>query len=283
MMEPISVQLQELREHTGWPIKRVILETGISRTTYYRKLADPVEQPARSDTNSMLIYMCNRTNVPSPLGEYQSIMDNIHFYQESMGKSDYTRYLKDLLLLIEPENETGQVASIKSYLKGLILYQLRYCAEISVIERPRLKDILSYYSNALAGLDINSELTEILALKIRITMFVIYFMGQPIETRSTSNDIRRQIINEDFLANVDRLLAKQYWNWKAARNGLVAASILGDGKACTIYWEALCRAQPAFKDPNFTPKGLRSVKNDPDLKWFSENILNSLLIEQAVT
>ena len=76
----------------------------------------------------------------------------------------------------------------------------------------------------------------------------------------------------NYIQLVEQVVAGDSWNWEAARNGLVAASILKDWDQCRFFWEQMKNVNKNFSQLNFAPIGLPAINNDPDLAWFVKQV-----------
>ena len=80
----------------------------------------------------------------------------------------------------------------------------------------------------------------------------------------------------DYLSIVASVIEEDFWNWSAARNGLIAASILQDEERCMFFWRAMQTAHHQFHDPYFRPmRELPAIAEEPDLEWFNEHVLDA--------
>lgn len=277
MLPTTYTNAKELSKLDRWNVTRVILEAKAKRPTFYRLMKDPVSLPDPHNEISMRILKLHRINIPSPLGALQAVADEVHLLQQSLPTEDYERFLLSQLGLVKiklPDNlETIEDAGI-CYLYGLIGYQLRFSLKCKDSKVPSVKEISAAYKKAHDRLKNEGGTHRILALKTAMTSIVIEFMSRPVKTRSVSDDeIRQRILDENFLNMAEEILEYEEWCWKAARNGLIGASVLQDAEKCKFFWAALNNAHPSFEDPDYTPQGLPSIRKDPDAWWFVENIL----------
>jgi len=279
-MYPTYFYIRELEDK--FSINKILKETNVPRASYHRlKSMDPTSVPNRENHNSQIIYKHHRLNV-KPLwgnGETQNDIDQIHIFGQVFPKEHYVSYLNMMLRQIR-NNRYRDENSIKgsevNHIEGLIGFQLRFPMGLKGDGIPRVEDISACYRAALDKLELlEKDNGTVLKHFLKLTCFVIYFMNLDKYTRSRSDNVRKKIIDEDFIGSAKEIIMLQQWNWKGARNGLVMASVLQNGEKCLYFWDALKKSHSCFKDPDYAPNGLPSIRKDPDMWWFVENILIS--------
>ena len=91
-------------------------------------------------------------------------------------------------------------------------------------------------------------------------------------TRSNDEEIQHWLLELNYIQLVENVIAEDSWNWEAARNGLVAASILKNWEKCQFFWNKMRSVNKNFSKLNFAPIGLPAIKKDPDLAWFAKQV-----------
>lgn len=281
MEQTNSTNIKELREATGWTIEKLVDEAGASRSTLYRMMKDLTGKPAANNPVSMSIMRLHRKHIPPLLADLQSIADDVHTMQGVLNSTQYESYLLSQFTLVKVSlshkiTDNAQFA-IFYYLAGLIGYQLRYAVKSRNKATPTRKKIIQNYKSAANYLP-DEPAYQVLASKLSATAEIIDFMGRDSKTRSRDRDqiekIKKLLSTSKFFLHLRRILEAEPWFWKAARNGLVAASVIQDENFCKYYWAKLKEADPAFKDSEYAPdKFLKSVTEDPDTWWFATEVL----------
>jgi hypothetical protein len=277
-VNPTYFLIRELQDKKNWNVQQFTKETRVPRASYYRLISDPVTTPKLENTNAKLILKCHRKNIESPWkNEFQICIDNIHYFEQILSKSDYERYLKEKKCFIKNskyKDKNGIEGSAIEHIEGLIGYQLRFVLKLNDNNTPKPEEISASYKSSMDKLIGESE-EDVYLLKhiLNLSSLAIYFMSLDKKTRSHSNDVRKKLIDEGFIGSAKEIIKLEEWNWKAARNGLIVASVLQYKEDCEHFWTALKNSHQNFVDPSYTPSGLPSILNDPDAWWFVESIL----------
>ena len=270
--------IRELSQQDNWNLERVIFEIDAKRGTFFNKIMKDVSSmPNKNDEISLRVLKLHRKCFPSPLDSYQSIADEIHLHQGILSGYEYEESLLNKLKLVSSlkelelsKSDSGQL----HYLHGLIGYQLTFICKSTNINAPSIEETVFEYKKAHENLITCNDSYRIIALKCAMTSVVIDFMIRPKEDRIKSAEVADLIRSTHFLDNAKEILNAEKCCWKAARNGLVASSILNDKKSCIYFWKALVRAHKQFADLNYGPNGLPSINEDSDLVWFRANVIN---------
>ena len=278
-MEPTTyTYARELAQLDRWNVTRVILETKAKRATYYRLMKDAASRPNSQNEISMKILKLHRQNVPSPLGDLQMVADQVHLLQQSLPTEDYEGFLQSQLELVKFKMSDGVETiddAVLCYLYGLIGYQLRFGVRSGASKVPSVFMIAAMYKAAHDRLAEEDGHYHLLALKAAMTSLVIDFMSRPVESRSTDDGIRQKILDQNFFEAAEKILQLEEWCWKAARNALVAASVMQDMEKCQYFWGLLKKAHPGFEDIDYGPNGLPTIREDSDLWWFRDKLINN--------
>jgi len=270
--------VHEIKKATGWSQGRISVETGLHLSTVNRICRLPTY--SGNETSKRLITQLYREVVQSPFPE--SIEQLFHFYdrwKERFSAKDFGEYLDTLepLLMNHKSLETNELIACRiCWLMGHLYFDRAFYLKKGDITQ-KVDSALRWYQQALAVLECHPDRgLTIQKYKIQQCIVSTQFNACEPHSRSESDGIRRWLLEMGYLALVEAVVREDAWNWIAARNGLVAASLLRNFEKCWFFWTAMQSVSKNFANLDFVPAiGWVSIREDRDLVWFLEQVTRS--------
>jgi len=267
--------VHEIKKVTGWSQERISIETGLHLSTINRICRLPTH--SGNETSKKLITQLHQEVVKSPFPEYIERLFNFYDdWKERLSKKDFSEYLNTLepLLVNHKSLDTNELVACRAcWLMGHIYFDRAFYLKRGEIAQ-KVESALKWYQQALAVLDSYTD-TNLTIQKYKIQQCIVSTQFNTCEPRfrSESEEIRRWLLEMGYLALVEAVVKEDTWNWIAARNGLVAASLLRDFEKCWFFWTAMQSVTKNFANLDFVPAtGWVSIREDSDLAWFVEQI-----------
>lgn len=263
----------EIKKTTGWSQERIGAETGLALSTISRIFRVPGY--AGNETSNRLVKQLHEEVVKSPFPTYmEQLFKKYEYWKEQYTKKEFTEHLDVLESLLKNHcaiDSDKLVACRVCWLLGHIYYDRAiYLKKGNVSQTAELA--LAWYQKAL---DILSNHKGLIVQQYKIQQCIVsikFNLCNPQE-RLNSEKIRRCFTDMDYLYIVKTVIKEDYWNWIAARNGLVAASIMQDFDSCLLFWDAMKKMNKNFTDLDFKPANeLPAINQDSDLVWFVEQV-----------
>ncbi|MEM7019816.1 MAG: hypothetical protein AAF512_21080 [Pseudomonadota bacterium] len=235
---------------------------------------------AGNETSRTLLTQLHEKVVRPPFPAYlEKLFTRYDVWREKMTKKEFGEQLSTLEPLLrnhraldaEPSLETCRI----SWLLGHIYFHRAFYLKRDPVNAEA--NALEWYQRALDTLDLLADENLLIQqYKVRQCIVSVQFNSCAPGSRSESAEIRRWLEGMDYLSVVTEVINEDSWNWSAARNGLIAASILQDAESCMLFWRAMQVAHHQFCDPYFQPMSdLPAIADEPDLIWFNENVLDT--------
>jgi len=263
----------EIKKTTGWSQERISAETGLALSTISRIFRVPGY--AGNETSNRLIKQLHEEIVSSPFPAYmEQLFKKYEYWKEQYTKKEFTEHLNILEPLLKNHKSIDSyelVACRVCWLLGHIYYDRAfYLKKNNVLQAA--ESALTWYQKALDILSHHKKLI-VQQYKIRQCIVSIEFNLCDPKVRLNSETICRCFVDMDYLHIVKTVIKEDYWNWIAARNGLVAASIMQDFESCLLFWDAMKKMNKNFSDLDFKPANeLPAISQDSDLVWFVEQV-----------
>jgi len=265
----------EIKKATGWTQEQISAETGLHLSTVSRIFRVPGY--VGNETSHKLINQLHKEVVKSPFPLYiEQWFDEYDASKSHCTKKEFAQYinkLEPLLLNHKALDSNDLIACRISWLLGHTYYDRAfYLKEQNVISL--VESALLWYQKALHVLS-RYEDCSLMVQQYKIQQCIVstkFNCCHP-KQRAESEEIRRWLLDMNYLQLVAAVVAEDSWNWGAARNGLVAASILQDWEKCQFFWEAMQKVNKNFANLDFVPsEWLPSMRQDFDLAWFVQRV-----------
>lgn len=265
----------EIKKATGWTQEQISAETGLHISTVSRIFRVPGY--SGNETSNKLIKQLHQEVVKSPFPAYiEQLFELYNAWKERYPKKEFAQYinmLEPLLLNHKSLNSHELIACRVSWLLGHIYYDRAfYLKEPEVMKQ--VESALAWYQTALKVLTYHEE-SSLTVQKYKIQQCIVATKFNCCERsrRAESEEIRHWLLEMDYLQLVETVVTEDSWNWVAARNGLVAASILQNLEKCRFFWQAMQKVNKSFKNLEFVPsEWLPSLRRDSDLVWFVKQV-----------
>lgn len=265
----------EIKKATGWTQEQISAETGLHLSTVSRIFRVPGY--IGNETSHKLIKQLYKEVVKSPFPLYiEQWFDEYDASKYHCTKKEFSLYINKLepLLLHHKALDSNELIACRvSWLLGHIYYDRAfYLKEQQVISA--VEAALLWYQKALHVLSHHAENSLIVQrYKIQQCIVSTKFNCCDPKQRAESEEIRHWLSELGYLQLVETVVIEDSWNWGAARNGLVAASILQNWEKCLFFWEAMQKVNKHFANLDFIPsEWLPSMCQDFDLAWFVRRI-----------
>ena len=268
----------EIKKATGWSQEQISIETGLALSTIGRIFR--VAGYVGNDTSNRLIKQLHQTVVSSPFPK--EIEELFYYYdecRERYSKNEFAKQaniLKQLLKNHKLIDSNGLSACRLCWLVGHIYFdQAFYLKQGDIFKYAQTA--LTWYQQALNVLTSYDEENYLIVPRYKLQQCLIatQFNCKDPMTRVHDEKIQQFLLKISYIQIVEKVVTEDSWNWEAARNGLVAASILKDWNKCQFFWDKMKNVNKNFSKLNFAPIGLPAIKDDPDLAWFVKQISRS--------
>ena len=266
--------IYEIKKTTGWSQEQISIETGLALSTVGRIFRVPGY--VGNDTSNRLIKKLHRTVVnslfPKEIEELFYYYDECreHYFKNEFAKQvEVLKYLlKNHKLINSNELAAGRIC----WLVGHIYFdQAFYLKKNDIVKYAQ--SALTWYQKALNILTSYEE-SYLTVSKYKLQQCIIstQFNCKDPMTRANDKEIQCWLLEMNYIQLVENVVIEDSWNWEAARNGLVAASILKNWEKCQFFWDKMKNVNKNFSKLNFAPIGLPAIKKDPDLAWFVKQV-----------
>jgi len=278
-MTPLFERTHEIKKATGWSQERISAETGLALSTINRIFRVPGY--TANETSNVLIKQLHGEIVKSPFPTYmEQLFNQYEHWKEQYTKREFTDHLDILEPLLQNHKSMDSyelVACRVRWLLGHVYYDRAFylrrgdtlkLAELALTWYQKSLDILVYHKN---------KRLNVQQYKIQQCIVSTKFNLCEPNNRVNNEEIRSWFLKMNYIQIVAAVIKEDNWNWIAARNGLVAASILQDFDNCLWFWNAMKKMNKNFADINFKPANeLPAISQDSDLIWFVEQGRKSL-------
>ena len=264
----------EIKKATGWSQEQISIETGLALSTIGRIFRVPGY--VGNDISNRLIKQLHQAVVNSPFPK--EVEELFYYYdecRERYSKHEFAKQVETLKYLLKNHkliDSNDLAASRICWLVGHIYFdQAFYLKKGNIFQYAQAA--LTWYQQALHILTAYEEngLT-VPRYKLQQCIISTQFNCKDPMTRAHDEEIQCWLLELNYIQLVEQVVAEDSWNWEAARNGLVAASILTDWDKCWFFWEKMKIINKNFSQLNFAPIGLPAIKKDPDLIWFVKQV-----------
>ncbi|MDM8564034.1 hypothetical protein QUF74_00100 [Candidatus Halobeggiatoa sp. HSG11] len=263
----------EIKKATGWSQEKIGAETGLAVSTISRIFRVPGY--AGNETSSRLIQQLHEEVVGSPFPAYmEQLFKKYEYWKEQYTKKEFAEHLEVLESLLKNHRAIDSyelVACRVCWLLGHIFYDRAFylrkgykleMSELALVWYRRALDILGHHEGLIVQ-----------RYKIQQCIVSTNFNLCDRNERLSSEAIYRCFVDMDYLQIVKTVIREDSWNWIAARNGLVAGSILQDWESCLLFWDTMQKVNKNFADLDFEPANeLPAISQDSDLVWFVKQI-----------
>lgn len=265
----------EIRKATGWSQERISVETGLHISTVSRIFRVPGYEG--HETSKKILKQLHETVVKSPFPPY--IEQLFYFYdtwRESYSKKEFAQYsnvLEQLLVNHKALDSKELSACRLCWLLGHIYHDRAFYLKENQVIRIA-ESALAWYRKALEVLNHHPD-KSLITQKYKIQQCIVstQFNCCDPNYRAKDEKIQHWLVEMNYLRLVKEVVKEDAWNWVAARNGLVAASILHEWESCLFFWQAMQKVNKHFKNLDFIPsKQLSSLRQDRDLGWFIKQV-----------
>jgi glutathione S-transferase len=229
------------------------------------------------DTSHQLIVQLHQEVVKSPFPEeMERLFNRYDYWREKYTKREFAEHLDVLEPLLKNHQSIDSytlVACRVCWLLGHIYFDRAFYLKTG--KKLKLAEIASeWYQQALAVLFHHKD-RQLVVQEYKLqqclvsTQFNCYKPGQRAENQAIQSWLKA--IN--YIQLVESVIQEDSWNWVAARNGLVAASILKDFEKCLFFWQAMQHVNKQFADLAFVPSNdLPALNRDLDVVWFLKQL-----------
>lgn len=274
-MTSLYERVQEIKKATGWSQERIGMETGLALSTIGRIFRVPGY--SGNETSHTLIRQLYEKVVRSPFSDYlERLFNRYDHWKAQYPKKEFSELLDILEVLLKNHKDLNMDSLDACRLRWLLghIYFDRAFYLYKYEELRWAQLALEWYEKALEGLQKHGSNLLVQQYKLQQCIVSTRFNLCEPGKRADNAEIRKWLASIDYLNLVETVLKEDNWNWMAARNGLVAASILQDAEKCQLFWQAMQAANQHFQDPAFEPEPeMPAVTQDPDLLWFREYCL----------
>jgi transcriptional regulator with XRE-family HTH domain len=265
----------EIKKTTGWTQEQISAETGLHISTVSRIFRVPGYQG--NETSNKLLKQLHKEVVKSPFPAYiEQLFELYNEWKGRFSKREFSTHISILEQLLLSHRSLGShelIACRVSWLLGHIYYDRAfYLKEHEVMKM--VESALTWYQTALKVLTYHEENSlTVQKYKIQQCLVSTKFNCYNPNHRADSEEIRHWLREMDYLQLVETVVTEDTWNWIAARNGLVAASILQNLEKCQFFWQTMQKVNKNFENLDFVPsKWLPSIRQDSDLVWFVKQV-----------
>jgi transcriptional regulator with XRE-family HTH domain len=267
----------EIKQATGWSQERIGAETGLGLSTISRILRIPGY--GGNATSKALLVNLHEEVVNSPFPIYlEKLFNRYDLWRENKTKKEFSDLLETLQGLVSNHQalETDSLEACRlHWLLGHLSFDRAFYLKFDAV-RAAAKAIDAYQ----AALDILSrqKSKNVLVQQYKLQQCIVSTQFNSCQSgqRHENDNVRQWLTDMDYLDSVKQVIKQDTWNWIAARNGLVAASILQNEHYALYFWEKMQNMNSYFIDPDFAPSNdLPSISQDPDLTWFMDNVLKA--------
>ncbi len=266
----------EIKKTTGWSQEQISAETGLHISTVSRIFRVPGY--LGNETSNRLIKQLHREVVKSPFPAYiEHLFELYDDWKENFSKKEFSRCLNVLEQLLLNHKALGThelIACRVSWLLGHTYYDRAF-----YLKEPNVKKMADsasvWYQTALEVLNRHEgKGLTVQKYKIQQCLVSTKFNCCDQNHRANSDEIRYWLLDMGYLQLVEAVVTEDTWNWVAARNGLVAASILQNLEKCRWFWQAMQKVNKNFGNLDFVPsQWLPSLRQDSDLVWFVKQVM----------
>jgi transcriptional regulator with XRE-family HTH domain len=261
----------EIKKVTGWTQEQICAETGLHISTVSRIFRVPGYMG--NETSNKLIKQLYQEVVQSPFPSCVEQLFNLYdTWKEHCTKKEFSQHinvLEDLLKNHRALDSNELIACRLRWLLGHIYYDRAfYLKEREFITM--VESALVWYQKALDVLAFHED-KHLLVQKYKLQQCIVStkFNCCLPSHRAESEEIRRWFVEMNYLQLVESVVKEDSWNWIAARNGLVAASILQNFEKCLFFWQVMQKVCKSFEKLDFVPSSSgSSIREDLDLAWF---------------
>ena len=265
-------RLHEIKKVTGWSQEKISTETGLNLSTISRIFRIPCYSV--NETSVGLICQLHNRVVKSPFPEeLEQLFKYYDDQKENLSQKEFSKHLWILESLLVNHKDINNISLISCRLAWLIGH-IYFDRAFYLKNNPTItlaSHAIDWYQkslNVLKQVTVDNSLS-IQEYKLQQCIISTKFNCCDSTQRSESAEIKNWLINMKYLELVQTIVKEDSWNWEAARNGLVAASILKSFDECLFFWKAMVQVNKSFADLDFKPsKDLSALNQNPDLKWF---------------
>jgi transcriptional regulator with XRE-family HTH domain len=266
---------QEIKKATGWSQERIGVETGLALSTINRVFR--VVGYRGNETSHRLIKKLHQEVVQSPFPDYlERLFEHYDERKEKSSKRAFAEYLNVMEALLQHHQSIGHYSLEACRIYWLLGHFYFDRAFFLIDEMLRSATFaLDCYEKSLEILQQQSLDNFLLVQQYKIQQCIVstkFNLHDP-NTRANNAEIRHWLWEMGYIKLVEQVVKEDSWNWMAARNGLVAASILKDFEKCLFFWQVMIRVSKKFENLSFVPAlELPSIVKDRDLVWFVEQL-----------
>ena len=276
-MISIYERAHEIQKATGWSQERISAETGLAPSTIsriFRRVGY-----VGNDTSYQLIVQLHEAVVKSPFPkEMERLFNRYNYWREKYTKREFAEQVEVLEPLLKNHKSIGSpelVASRVCWLLGHIYFDRAFYLKIG--NQVKLAEVaIGWYQQALEILSHHQDKRLVVQkYKLQQCLVSTKFNCYEPSNRAENEEIRQWLRKMNYLLLVETVVQEDTWNWMAARNGLIAASILKDLAKCSFFWEVMQKVEKNFVDLDFVPSNeVPAISRDPDLVWFFKQVGN---------
>ncbi|MFK5969179.1 MAG: hypothetical protein QM487_03530 [Candidatus Marithrix sp.] len=263
----------EIKKSTGWSQEKIGMEARLAVSTVNRIFRVPGY--TGNENSNRRIKQLHEKIVNSPFPAYmEQLFKKYEYWREQYSEKEFAEHLDVLEALLKNHKSIDScelVACRICWLLGHIFYDRAFylrnhnkleMSDLALVWYQRALDILSHHNGFIVQ-----------QYKIQQCVVSTNFNLCDRKERLTSKEIRRCLVDMDYLQIVKLIVKEDAWNWVAARNGLVAASILQNFESCMLFWDTMQKVNKNFTNFDFEPTNeLPAISQDSDLVWFVERI-----------
>ncbi|MDY6992167.1 MAG: hypothetical protein SVR94_06110 [Pseudomonadota bacterium] len=265
-------RIHEIQYVTGWSQEKIQEKTGLSLSTISR--AFRILEYEGDRVTQKLIAQLHQKVVRSPFPkDIELLFEHYDFCRENLSENDFSRTQDALEDLLKNHKAfaTSTLAACRLYwLLGHIHYDRAFYLKMNPIQTTVAAQ--THYQQALEILKTHFDYLIVYQYKLQQCLVSTLFNSCASQKRAQNTKIRQWLLAMNYIDTVKAVIEAEPWNWIAARNGLVAASILCRQAECWLFWQAMQKVHKKFANLNFRPTSKKRfwlpIAHDPDLIWF---------------
>ncbi|WP_261842335.1 hypothetical protein [Aliamphritea ceti] len=149
--------------------------------------------------------------------------------------------------------------------------------QLNLAQQQGIKDYqqsLSLLEEAILTTKTGASIDVFTLYKLRQNMLACYLNALSPEQRSESKTLLEYLKVCDFINSTKQVLESEPYQWLLARNGLRFSSLTQNAQDCQWFYRALCTANKAFKNLNYSPENTPSIASSVEFHWAIENALD---------
>jgi len=120
------------------------------------------------------------------------------------------------------------------------------------------------------------SIDEFTLYKLQQNMLACHLNSLHSDQRYSDAGLKHYLSHANFIQSSKRVLHTEPYQWIIARNGLRFSSINKNQADCEFFYQALIRANNAFKDFSYAPNGAPPLINSAEFQWAIQHLTKSV-------